>query len=878
MKHGKKWLSLLLSLVMVLSAVPFSVITAVADNSGRILSSGWNVVIGVPETVYMTPQNNYGTATTSVKYYVNNTVSSSGGISLDREKSKTVGKFYIYSPQISSVTGVSVNGASLGSWGLTKSGNLTYDDSFTLTLSSGISSSQTRTLEWTINCTMTDGTTATFYAWTVAYAPYLSPVFAAGKCKNTRGSNSFGSGLSWVSGIHGISTAGGYYPYNNFLPLLGGPTQGNGETSPDSWFNGGQQCGLPTKGGWYTSKEYGYNYGDETLCVFERSGEAFINVDTSRYTNLNQIPNLDGGIYVTDNEGAGTVWGYWGKLNNWGDRIQSGREWHTRKTTNPSEYDASVDIYSGDRWTNRGKNWAIRNCAMNSSIPSGWVAFRGAFGTDGSGDRCFCILDSYVNFIQVNKSSWRNAINTAQSYGFQRGWFTNGSDFDNWKNYLKSVAVAVGTPTTTSCSTTNLTNQTNTLAKEYAGAADGVNGAQVNDLGVVKVLNSDGTFSNKYKVVNISGVSNPVETETIRAGYALTLKSASITNFTYKGNLLKKNQKTANTEFTNANLNTGLGIINTDANVVYKHITQTQINNQEHRRTFYYLGNDKTVTVDPNGGSWNGSASTTNVTGSYSGTFTPKNPDNRDGYTFSGWEISSGGGSLSGSTYTFGASNGTLRAKWTPINYTITYDVDGGTAIGSLTYNITSTNKLPAAVKTGYTFGGWKPTANAGNWSSSTTYAKDTAVTGKWGNVTLKAQWTHAEQPDEDRLYLQGLERHGPDRRRKHQRHGASGLHRQPQLYRKLDRAYLHHRLSCQRHRQQHSRHRYHRHHGEDLRRERDTSGQRLCERRLYLQGVEHRGRRLRHVLCGRRHSGPDDRPFLRRQRYGLSVRDLDAR
>ncbi len=705
----------LISTVLVVSS---GLSGALAANSGSSIShSYWNdIKIGVPETVYMEPQNNYGTATKSVKYYVNNTVSSSGGISLDQEKSKTVGKFYIYSSKISSVSSVSVDGASLGDWGLTKSGNLTYDTEFKLTLSSGISSSQTKTLEWTINCTMTDGTSATFYAYTVAYAPYLSPVFAAGRCKNTRGSNSYGSGLSWVSGIHGISTGGGYYPYNNFLPLLGGPTQGNGTTSPDSWFNGGQQCGLPTKGGWYTSKEYGYNYGDETLCVFERSAEAYINVDTSRYTNLKQIPNLDGGIYVTDNEGAGTVWGYWGKLNNWGDRIQSGRNWYTRSTTNPSEYDASVSIYGGDRWTNRGRNWAIRNCAMDSAIPSGWVAFRGAFGTDGSGDRCFCILDSYVNFVQVNKSSWRSVVQDAQKYGFQSGWFKNASDFNNWKSYLKSVAEAVGNPTTTSCSTTNLSGQTSILFKEYNTNSTTTTSwrSEVNDLGVVKILNDSGVFSNQYKIVAISGVSNPTANAAIHAGEALTLTKGSYDNFNYLGNVLSKNQKSTGATFTNANVNTGLGTVSTALS--YNHITQTQIETGEHRRTFYFLGKDVTVTVNPNGGSWNGSAGNSTVTGSFTGTFAPKNPtrsyDGSYHYTFDGWEISSGGGSLSGGTYTFGASNGTLRAKWKATAHSYT-----DTVTASPTCTETGTTKHTCSC--GYTYNSY-PAALGHQWSSVT--------------------------------------------------------------------------------------------------------------------------------------------------------------
>jgi len=36
----------------------------------------------------------------------------------------------------------------------------------------------------------------------------------------------------------------------------------------------------------------------------------------------------------------------------------------------------------------------------------------------------------------------------------------------------------------------------------------------------------------------------------------------------------------------------------------------------------------------------------------------------RSGYTFSGWTLT-GSGSLSGNTYTFGTSNGTVTAQWT---------------------------------------------------------------------------------------------------------------------------------------------------------------------------------------------------------------------
>ena len=49
---------------------------------------------------------------------------------------------------------------------------------------------------------------------------------------------------------------------------------------------------------------------------------------------------------------------------------------------------------------------------------------------------------------------------------------------------------------------------------------------------------------------------------------------------------------------------------------------------------------------------------------------------------------------------------------------------------------------MPSTTKEGYTFGGWKPTSTVGSWDSSTIYESGTSLTGKYGTVTLKAQWT----------------------------------------------------------------------------------------------------------------------------------------
>lgn len=87
------------------------------------------------------------------------------------------------------------------------------------------------------------------------------------------------------------------------------------------------------------------------------------------------------------------------------------------------------------------------------------------------------------------------------------------------------------------------------------------------------------------------------------------------------------------------------------------------------------------LTIDANGGTWNGLPSA-----SYSqaptSTKTIANPI-RAGYRFTGWALS-GGGSISGTTYTFGASNGTLTAQWAKNEFTLTFTGDAHSVINVL--------------------------------------------------------------------------------------------------------------------------------------------------------------------------------------------------
>ncbi len=145
----------------------------------------------------------------------------------------------------------------------------------------------------------------------------------------------------------------------------------------------------------------------------------------------------------------------------------------------------------------------------------------------------------------------------------------------------------------------------------------------------------------------------------------------------------------------------------------------------------HWKRNSYTLTINPNGGTWNGKTDTSSITQEFNSTLTIQNPTPPNDYTvtfkpqnstndivlsadrvFSGWS-NEGPGVLNGTTYTFKAGNGTLTANYT-----------------------TNSISLPSASTTGFTFLGWYDSASGGN--------KIGDIGGKYvptGNITLYGHW-----------------------------------------------------------------------------------------------------------------------------------------
>ena len=176
--------------------------------------------------------------------------------------------------------------------------------------------------------------------------------------------------------------------------------------------------------------------------------------------------------------------------------------------------------------------------------------------------------------------------------------------------------------------------------------------------------------------------------------------------------------------------------------------------------TAIFAINKCTVTFDPNGGSFgNHNSDRTQVieygkymgdnpvvdgmrnanNGYYKATKTGYHADHGDAWIFGSKTFDERQSYLAQDVcdLSSGDNTATLKVNWKLQNYTITYNLGGGSATNPTTYNVnTDTFTLTNPTKTGYTFTGW---------TGSNGSTKQTTVTiskGSTGNKTYTANWT----------------------------------------------------------------------------------------------------------------------------------------
>lgn len=146
-----------------------------------------------------------------------------------------------------------------------------------------------------------------------------------------------------------------------------------------------------------------------------------------------------------------------------------------------------------------------------------------------------------------------------------------------------------------------------------------------------------------------------------------------------------------------------------------------------------------TVTFDANGGALNGGhLGTETVTAG--GTLASLPTASRTGYDFAGWQTGDG---VAFTTSTPVSTDMTVYAQWTPKQYEVTLDAQGGMVDGGAEAAMTATydetlGTLPAPTREGYTFDGWFTAPQGGEQVTADTVYKTA------GTSTYYAHWTLA--------------------------------------------------------------------------------------------------------------------------------------
>ncbi len=161
--------------------------------------------------------------------------------------------------------------------------------------------------------------------------------------------------------------------------------------------------------------------------------------------------------------------------------------------------------------------------------------------------------------------------------------------------------------------------------------------------------------------------------------------------------------------------------------------TGTWYNTSDVTLTPQWQANSYTVWFDQDN-DWNYENS---QTATYDEEFTLPTPDERDGYTFDGWFDDNGNKYESGIWNYAGSFNVYLIARWTLIEYTISYDLAGGTNYSSNpdTYTVENSISLYAPTREGYTFLGW--TYEGQDIPQENVYIAQ----GTIGNLSYTANW-----------------------------------------------------------------------------------------------------------------------------------------
>ena len=427
--------------------------------------AGSKVTFYVPETIYLAPNSS-----TNFQYYADRANTTNGV--LTSSATDPTGDIYFACGDATAVTikVSSVSSAKGGSYNYV-SGAKATGQSFTGTitsgaLSSGIGTNSGTVITWTATYTLADGSTKTATAYSYVYRPSSSNIAVGIDHEHSYSTNVENIGIFWGAGFNSVS-GGSYSCGINFLTAAP-PTSSVGTSSFKNYWIAATDGGSS-----YYEKDHSSNAADEHI---KHSGAGFVTVDTSRTTNLSEVPTLQIGFWQFNSDGDGNV-----DLS-----IKMIEEDGTETSLCSGNYSDLGEIYNSKIDYNLEEN----------STGSAQLTFYAYSDTSRGSRHNYNGYYLYIGVTAVNKDALRTTYNEAISKAYNKANY-DASAYSTLTSAIKTAGTVLGNPTASQASINSAkTSLANAMAKMKRIGAPTVDTSKKLVYGLKENLtNLDGIFT-----------------------------------------------------------------------------------------------------------------------------------------------------------------------------------------------------------------------------------------------------------------------------------------------------------------------------------------------------------------------------------------------
>ena len=359
----------------------------------------------VPETIYLNP------STGTFQYYTDRENKADGALSASANK--TTGNIFFSCEKATNVT-VSVSDATVSYANGNSSSTGTLSTALTDgKLYSAPTSGTGKTITWTAAYTLKNGETRTAKAYSYVYAPNTNEVAAGIRQVHTYSTDVFNQGVLYAIGFESVT--GGTYTCNKNFFTDSAPTK---NTGIGDWFTKAANGGVE-----YGSWSHKSNAKDSHTVT---GGTGTVYVDSSRVTNLNQIPNLKIGFWQCDIEGDDVASGYINQIT----------DGSTTKITNLSAKVGSA-YSNGISYANKAGFEGTKKLTISAYT----ITLRGKRQNNN-------YYNIAINANYVNKANLRTAYNAAIHAAYDSADYSTAV-YNAYSTALMNAGTVLGNPTAT---------------------------------------------------------------------------------------------------------------------------------------------------------------------------------------------------------------------------------------------------------------------------------------------------------------------------------------------------------------------------------------------------------------------------------------------